>query len=269
MTPAISVQNLTVAFGDNTVLNDVSLDIPSHKITAIIGTNGCGKSTLLRCINGLITPQSGTVEIMGKPTQSLPPKQRAKQVAFLEQKPHAPQEMTLLNLVKLGRYCHQNMMQNWTETDQEQVENALRQTGLWDIQHRRVSDVSGGQLQRAWWALCLVQDSDIFLLDEPINHLDIAYQLDCLERVADLNQNHQKTVVMVLHDINLAMRYADYLIALDKNGTVYTHGTPKQTMTPKLFADVFGVQGDMVQSGSHKIFVPTAHTLTPQSGDTA
>lgn len=259
MTNAITLKNLSISFGDTPVLQNVSVDFAHHKITAIIGINGCGKSTLLRSINGLIKPQGGTVSILGDDLGTLSRKDMARRVAFLEQSPYAPQEMTLLNLVKLGRYCHQNMMQQWTITDQTHVENALKKTGLWDIQNRRLSHVSGGQLQRAWWAMCLVQDAEIFLLDEPINHLDISYQLDCLEMVKDLNATQQKTIIMVLHDINLAMRYAHHIIAMDKNGNIYQQGPPKDMMTAKLFADIFGVQGDIVQNQNHNIFVPLCH----------
>ena len=259
MTHAISIKNMTVSFDEHTVLKNVSLDFSAHKITAIIGTNGCGKSTLLRSINGLIKPQSGTISILGDSLDNLSRKDMAKRVAFLEQSPHAPQEMTLFNLVKLGRYCHQNIMQQWTTEDENHVNNALKHTGLWDLRYRRLSDVSGGQLQRAWWAMCLVQDSDIFLLDEPINHLDIAYQLDCLEMVSDLNKTAHKTIIMVLHDINLAMRYAHHIIAINKDGSIYQQGTPKELMTPDLFATVFGVTGDIITSQNHKIFVPTGH----------
>lgn len=256
----IHIQNISVSYGEQSVLDNISLDFAQGKITAIIGPNGCGKSTLLRTINGLIKPQNGTVNIDNTPLHSMNRKQLARYISFLEQTPSAPPEMEIYQLVKLGRYCHQNILQQWTQDDQTAVENALQKAGIWDLRHRRIGDVSGGQLQRAWWAMCLAQDADCLLLDEPINHLDITYQLECLDNVWALNRDHDKTVIMVLHDINLAMRYADTIIAMTADGSIYANGSPQDIITTNLFATIFGVQGDIIPCTSLNgvpVFVPT------------
>ncbi len=262
---AISLQNISVRYGATSVLSGVSLDFAKSKITAIVGPNGCGKSTLLRTVNGLIKPHTGTVTIDGTPLVTLNRKQLAKRMSFLEQTPFAPHEMQILQLVKLGRYCHQNILQQWTADDQQAVETALDKAGVWDLRYRRIADVSGGQLQRAWWAMCLAQDADTLLLDEPINHLDMTYQLECLDNVKTLNSQRQKTVVMVLHDINLAMRYADYMVVMNADGQVYTQGIPHDIMTAKVFADVFGVQGTILTADAADnipVFIPI-HRICP------
>ena len=259
MTHAIHLQNISVSYGKKSVLNNISLDLPSSKITAIIGPNGCGKSTLLRTINGLIKPSTGTVKIGNDNITSLNCKKLSQRISFLEQTPSAPSEMQILQLVKLGRYCHQNMLQQWTENDQIIVETAMRQAGVWDLRNRGIANVSGGQLQRAWWAMCLAQDADSLLLDEPINHLDITYQLECLDNIRILNQNHNKTVVMVLHDINLAIRYADYMIAMTANGSIYAQGTPNDIINPDLFASIFDIKVGIIpfdELGGIPVFIP-------------
>ncbi len=257
---AIHIKNISVSYEEKSVLNNVSLNFIRGKITAVIGPNGCGKSTLLRTINGLIKPKNGTVIIGDMPLNNIHRKDLARRISFLEQNPTAPQQMQILQLVKLGRYCHQNILQQWTVTDEQVVNDALHTAGVWDLRHRRIANVSGGQLQRAWWAMCLAQDADILLLDEPINHLDITYQLECLDNVRTLNRQRHKTIIMVLHDINLAMRYADYMVVVHADGNIYTEGTPTDIMISSVFADVFGVQGKIIPAdgpNDSPIFIPT------------
>jgi iron complex transport system ATP-binding protein len=227
----LSTRRLTLAYEGVPIIKNLDLAIPEGKITALVGANGCGKSTLLRGLARLLKPRNGTVYLDAADLFKLSTKEVAKQLGILPQGPVAPEGLTVRDLVALGRYPYQNWLQQWSTEDERLVALALATTGMTE---------SGGQRQRAWIAMALAQDTEILLLDEPTTFLDLAHQIEVLDLLLELNQTQGRTLVMVLHDLNQACRYADYLVAV-KEGCVYAHGTPMQVMTEAMVREVFGL----------------------------
>lgn len=238
---ALTTQNLTLAYESATIVQDLSLAIPSGQITALVGANGCGKSTLLKGLARLLKPTSGAVYLDGKSISSQSTKAVARQLGMLPQSPVAPEGLTVKDLVAQGRYPYQNWMQQWSTRDEQQVQRALEITDLVEMRDRPLDTLSGGQRQRAWIAMTLAQDTQILLLDEPTTFLDLAHQIEILDLLYDLNQQQGRTVVMVLHDLNHACRYADYLIAM-KLGQVFAAGKPRSLMTTEFVREVFDLE---------------------------
>lgn len=241
----LKVDNLVVGYEEKTVLHDVTLEIPNGKISVIIGANACGKSTLLKAMTRIITPRSGTVTLDGEPIRAMNPKQLARICGLLPQDPIVPEGVTVSDLVARGRYPHQKFLKGQTKQDLEAVTEAMEIMDIIELANRGMNELSGGQRQRAWIATALAQQSDILFLDEPTTFLDINYQIEILDLMADLNQRKQTTIVMVLHDINLAARYADYLYAM-KNGELIAQGAPGEIVTEKLIMDVFGMKSRII-----------------------
>lgn len=238
-------KNLEVAYGEQVILNDLNLHIPVGKITTIIGPNGCGKSTLLKTIGRIMKAKNGAVYLDGKDIYDLSSKEFAKKLAILPQSPIAPEGLTAEELVSYGRYAHQKGFGKQSTQDKKMVEWALEVTNLSELSNRSVDNMSGGQRQRVWIAMALAQETDMILLDEPTTYLDVAYQLEVLELLEDLNKVYGCTIVMVLHDINLASRYADYLITM-KKGTIMQEGTPSQVVTKEMLREVYEIDSDIV-----------------------
>lgn len=237
---AIETKSLTLSYGDNIIIEELDLQIPKGEITVFIGSNGCGKSTLLQSLARLLKPANGTILLDGKQILKLPTKEVAKQLAILPQGPIAPEGITVLQLVKQGRYPHQRWFQQWSEEDENKVLEALKLTGMETLADRPVDSLSGGQRQRAWIAMTLAQDTDTILLDEPTTYLDMAHQIEILDLLFELNETKKRTIVMVLHDLNLACRYAHHLVAIhDKK--VYSQGKPEKVVTCELVKDVFQI----------------------------
>jgi iron complex transport system ATP-binding protein len=236
----LSAENVTLAYGDRVVVEDLDLTIAAGRITAIVGANGCGKSTLLRALARLITPRSGEVLLDRTRLHDLPSKEVARMLGLLPQSPIAPEGIVVASLVGRGRHPHQRMLAGWTARDYESVAAALDLTGTADLADRPVDELSGGQRQRVWIAMVLAQETDILLLDEPTTFLDIAHQVEVLDLLTDLNRDRGTTIVMVLHDLNLAARYADELVAV-KDGRVHAIGTPESVVTEPIMRDVFGL----------------------------
>jgi iron complex transport system ATP-binding protein len=243
---SLSANNLTLGYGDYIVLKDINLKIPKNKITILVGSNGCGKSTLLKTMARLLKPLSGKIYLDDSNIFDKSSKEIAKQLAILTQTPTAPSDLTVFNLVKQGRYPYQSWFSQWSTQDEKIVNYALEKTGLSDIKHKKLSDLSGGQKQRVWIAMTLAQETDVILLDEPTNHLDIKYKIEVLDLLKNLNQQENRTIVIVLHDINLACRYADHIIAV-KDGKVYAEGEPKKVVTETLIKDVFGINSLIIE----------------------
>jgi iron complex transport system ATP-binding protein len=242
---SITSKNLTLAYGDYIVLKDINITIPKNKITILVGSNGCGKSTLLKTISRLLKPVKGSVLLEDSNIFEKSSKAIAKKMAILTQAPEAPSDLTVFNLVKQGRYPYQTWFNQWSKEDEKIVNYALEKTGLTDIKHKRIADLSGGQKQRVWIAMTLAQQTDIILLDEPTNHLDIKYKIEVLDLLKNLNREEKRTIVIVLHDINLACRYAEHIIAI-KDGKVYCEGKPEEIITEKLIKDVFDINSKVV-----------------------
>lgn len=241
----INIENLELSYdGKTTIIHDLNLEIQAGTITALVGPNGCGKSTLLRGISRLLTPQNGAVYLDGQRVHRMKARELAKQLGILPQSPTAPEGLTVHELVAQGRYPHQNWFQQWSREDERVVNEALAITDLESFSDRPVDTLSGGQRQRAWIAMALAQQTDVLLLDEPTTYLDMAYQVDVLELLADLNEQG-RTIVLVLHDLNQAARYADTIVALHA-GEIVTQGTPSQVMTPDHIRAVFGLDTQVI-----------------------
>ncbi|WP_407643415.1 ABC transporter ATP-binding protein [Cytobacillus dafuensis] len=238
MMGSIETQKLTLSYGDSIIINELDLKIPKGEITIFIGGNGCGKSTLLRSIARLLKPKDGAVLLEGKAIAKMPTKEVAKQMAILPQSPTAPEGLTVLQLVKQGRYPYQTWLKQWTEEDEEKVNNALRATRIEDLKDRPVDSLSGGQRQRAWIAMTLAQDTEIVLLDEPTTYLDMSHQIEILDLLFELNEIEKRTIVMVLHDLNLACRYAHNIVAI-KDKKIFAQGKPEHVMNCSLVKNVF------------------------------
>ncbi|GAB1539469.1 ABC transporter ATP-binding protein [Scytonema sp. NUACC21] len=236
----LSARNLTLAYNGAAIIKSLDLVIPKGKITALVGANGCGKSTLLRGLARLLKPQKGKVYLDAADLFNLSTKDVAKKLGILTQGPVAPEGLTVRDLVASGRYPYQNWLQQWTKEDERLVEIALETTGMKELAERELDTLSGGQRQRAWIAMALAQDTDIVLLDEPTTFLDLAHQIEVLDLLWELNQSQERTLVMVLHDLNQACRYADYLVAVKKGG-VYAQGLPEEVMNETMVQEVFGL----------------------------
>lgn len=241
----LSAESLSLAYGDRVIVDGLDLTIPSGAITAIVGANGCGKSTLLRALARLISPRSGQVILDGKALHGRPTKEIARTLGLLPQSPVAPEGIAVADLVGRGRHPHQRMLARFTAHDYDVVARSLAATGITEFADRSVDELSGGQRQRVWIAMALAQETDILLLDEPTTFLDLTHQIEVLDLLTDLNREQGTTIVMVLHDINLAARYADHLFAL-RDGRVVTGGRPAEVLTSELIRDVFELEALVV-----------------------
>ena len=241
----LSAESITLAYGDRVVVEALDLDIAPGKITAIVGANGCGKSTLLRSLARLIHPSRGSVLLDGMPLHSQPSKRVARTLGLLPQRPLAPEGIAVADLVGRGRHPHQGMLARWSSEDYRAVADALDATGIAELADRSVDELSGGQQQRVWIAMALAQQTDILLLDEPTTFLDVAHQIDVLDLLTDLNRDRGTTIVMVLHDLNLAARYADELVAV-RDGRVHAIGSPDEVITAALVREVFGLESRVI-----------------------
>ncbi|MBB4930621.1 iron complex transport system ATP-binding protein [Lipingzhangella halophila] len=230
---------LSLSYGARAVVEDLSVEIRPGSVTAIVGANACGKSTLLRGLARLLAPTSGAVYLDGKDIHSLPAKRVAARLGLLPQSPVVPEGIRVADLVGRGRYPHQGWIRSWTAADDDAVARALTATDTLDLASRPVDELSGGQRQRVWIAMALAQETDLLLLDEPTTFLDVSHQIDVLDLLADLNEGRGTTIVLVLHDLNLACRYAHCLVAL-KDGAVIAEGVPEDVITEETVARVFG-----------------------------
>ncbi|TBU74018.1 ABC transporter ATP-binding protein [Phytopseudomonas daroniae] len=235
---SIASRNLTLAYQRQTIIESLDLQLPRGKVSVLIGSNGCGKSTLLKSFARLLKPQAGTVILHGTDIQRKATAAVARELAILPQMPVPPEGISVRQLVALGRYPYQSWMQQWSAEDEAVVARALSRTGLDDLAERPVDALSGGQRQRAWIAMTLAQETELVLLDEPTTFLDLAHQIEVLDLLRELNRQEGKTIVMVLHDLNLACRYADHMVAVHQR-TAYAQGRPEEILTEALVKTVF------------------------------
>ena len=240
----LSAANLALAYDNTLIINALNLTIPTGKITALVGPNGCGKSTLLRGLARLLSPKRGHVYLDGKAIHTMPTKELAKQIGILPQSPVAPEGLTVRELVAQGRYPHQSWFQQWSKLDEEITWEAMKITNIDGFADRPLDTLSGGQRQRAWIAMALAQETEILLLDEPTTFLDLAYQIEVLDLLHELNESG-RTIIMVLHELNHACRYAHNLIAM-REGQICVQGDPHQVMTAAMVAEVFRINAHIV-----------------------
>ncbi|MFJ9140330.1 ABC transporter ATP-binding protein [Streptomyces griseus] len=241
----LTAEGLTLGYGERTVVDSLELAVPPGRITVIVGANACGKSTLLRSMSRLLAPRAGRVVLDGKEVHRLPAKELARTLGLLPQSPVAPEGITVSDLVGRGRHPHQGIFSRWNEKDDAAVAAALEATHTEPLAERAVDELSGGQRQRVWIAMALAQQTDLLLLDEPTTFLDASHQIEVLDLLTDLNRSRGTTIVMVLHDLNLAARYADHLIAL-AGGGLHASGTPAEVLTEETVRAVFDLDSRII-----------------------
>lgn len=242
----LELKNITTGYDGHAIIENLDLVIPSGKITALIGANGCGKSTLLKTICRIIKPMEGQVLLDGQDMHAMDSRELAKKVAILPQNPSAPGALTVRDLVMYGRAPHKSsLFSRSTKKDRDMVNWALRETDLWEYRDREISNMSGGQRQRAWIAMAIAQDADALFLDEPTSFLDVSHQMDVLHMVDHLNKTYGKTIIMVIHELNEAARFSDYLVAM-KRGKILYQGKPHDVFHNDMLRQVFGIDATIM-----------------------
>ncbi|MEA9391500.1 ATP-binding cassette domain-containing protein [Acerihabitans sp. TG2] len=248
----LRADNLTLGYDRKIIARDLSIDIPDGELTVIIGPNACGKSTLLRALSRLMRPEQGMVWLDGRAINSYATKEVARRLGLLPQSSQAPGDITVADLVARGRYPHQKLFSRWDADDERAVAQAMQDTGVGELAGRLVDTLSGGQRQRVWIAMVLAQQTPLLLLDEPTTWLDIAHQIDLLELLLELNHSGDHTLVVVLHDLNHACRYASHLVAM-RDGRIVAQGAPTEIVTAQLVEQVFGLRCVIIDD-------PVSHT---------
>jgi iron complex transport system ATP-binding protein len=243
---ALKGESVRVGYGERAVIEGLSLQVKHKEITALVGPNGSGKSTLLKTLARLLKPSAGAVYLDGKIITKMPTSEVAREIAILPQGPVAPAGLTVSELVEQGRYPHAGPLRMLRQQDYNHIAEALELTDMQQFANRALDSLSGGERQRAWVALALAQATPVLLLDEPTTFLDIGHQLEVLELVKKLNIEKEMTIILVLHDLNQAARYAHRMIALNE-GKIVADGTPNEVLTPGLLAEVFGVRAHIIQ----------------------
>lgn len=268
----LQTSGLRLKYDQRTVIEGLSAEIPEGKVTMIVGANACGKSTLLRGLARLLKPAAGTVTLDGRDIHRRPAREVARTLGLLPQHPTAPDGITVRDLVGRGRYPHQGFFRSGpaggSPDDERAVQQAMAATETLDLAGRNVDELSGGQRQRVWIAMALAQETEVLLLDEPTTYLDLTHQVEVLDLITDLNRQRGTTVAIVLHDLNLAARYADHIIAM-KNGQIVAEGAARAVVTEELVREVFGLESrvlpDPVSGAPLIIPVGRHHAAVPQT----
>ncbi len=241
----LSAENVTLGYDRRIIAEQLSVEIPDHSFTVIVGPNACGKSTLLRALSRMLRPSEGRVLLDGQTIHAMPAKKVARTLGLLPQSSIAPDGITVADLVGRGRYPHQGLLRQWSAEDERVVQESMSSTGVAELADRYVDELSGGQRQRVWIAMTLAQQTPLLLLDEPTTFLDIQHQIDVLDLCADLHEEQGRTLVAVLHDLNHAARYATHLIAM-RDGRVLAEGAPSEIVTAELVEQVFGLRCQII-----------------------
>jgi len=251
--PRLAARGLSAGYPGRRVIENLDLEFAPGRITMIIGANACGKSTLLSVLARVIPPLGGTVELDGADVGTMPRRAFAQKVGLLPQHPTAPDGLTVAELVSRGRHPHRGIFQRWSAADTARVEDAMAKTGVSVLAERPVGDLSGGQRQRVWIAMALAQEPQVLLLDEPTTFLDLSHQIEVLDLLRDLNRQDGTTIVVVLHELNLAARYADDLVVMS-HGRIVAHGSAADVLTSEVVAQAFDLDA---------LVIPDPLTATP------
>lgn len=266
---SLEAQGLSSGYGAVTIVDGVDLALPPGRISVIVGANASGKSTLLKTLARLLPASSGAVLLDGRRIDQVPTREVARTLGLLPQTPVAPEGIAVADLVGRGRHPHQRLFRSWTADDERAVAQALAETGVADLADRSVDELSGGQRQRVWIAMALAQETEVLLLDEPTTYLDLTHQIEVLDLLTDLNRERGTTIAMVLHDINLAARYADHLFAM-RGGRLVASGAPRDVVTADLIRDVLGLESQVIPdpvSGTPLILPIGRHHAHPLAAD--
>ncbi|QTX05185.1 ABC transporter ATP-binding protein [Agromyces archimandritae] len=243
--PALAAHGVEIGYDGRRVIDGLDLELPAGRVTAIVGPNACGKSTLLRGLAGLHPLEGGHVSVGERDARTLSRRELARLIGVLPQSSIAPDGVLVADLVARGRFPHQGWFGRHSSDDDRVVAEALEATGVADLADRRLEELSGGQRQRVWIAMVLAQQTEIVLLDEPTTYLDVTHQLELLDLLADLNRTRGTTVVMVLHELNLAARYADHMVVM-RGGRVVAEGAPGEVVTEETVSGAFGLEARVV-----------------------
>lgn len=237
----IQASNVSLSYQKKEIIKDLDIGFIKGKISVIIGPNGCGKSTLLKGMSRLLKKETGNIYLNETDVDSLSTKEIARRLAFLPQSATAPDDVTVRDVVELGRYPYRGVLKKISKEESEIVDDVLKRTSLLPLADENINNLSGGQKQRVWIAMALAQKTDIILLDEPTTYLDLGHQIDILNLLQELNEQTGVTIIMVLHDLNLASRFSDIMIGM-KDGAIKYQGTPFDIMTPEILQELFSIK---------------------------
>lgn len=249
--------NVSIKYGKREIVNHITMEFPYGEITTIIGQNGCGKSSLLKTISKAVKQKGGTVVLEDKDINTYKPKNLAKRIAYLPQMHDSPQDIDVKTLVSYGRFPHLSVIKKLTERDYDIVNKTMKLTGLEHLKDQKLKTLSGGEKQRAWIAMTICQKPEILILDEPTTYLDIGYQIEVLELVKKMNEELNLTIIMVLHDLNLAARYSHNLYAI-KDGKIYQMGKSEEVLSKDCLKDIFGIDAEIINDNHNNcpFFIP-------------
>ncbi|WP_394927117.1 ABC transporter ATP-binding protein [uncultured Robinsoniella sp.] len=243
----IQTKDLQIAYDNDIIIHKLNLKIPKGKITMVIGSNGCGKSTLLKAVSRIIPSRHGDILLHGKSLRRQASKSIARKMAVLPQSPSVPSGLMVKELVAYGRFPYQSPMSGLKEHDLQMIEWAMHSTGVYDLREKMVDSLSGGQRQRAWIAMALAQETEILVLDEPTTYLDMSHQIEILKLLKKLNLENNRTIIMVIHELNHASKFADHLIGM-KKGSVLFEGAPADVITRENLVQLYGINARLEQS---------------------
>lgn len=256
----IQVRDITVAYEQSIVIPNLNLNIPEGKVTIVVGANGCGKSTMIKTVAGILRPKKGDILINGAKIRDQAPKEIARQMAVLPQSPQVPEGLLVKELAAYGRFPYQKPVGGLSKHDHQVIQWAMEATGIEELKDRRADSLSGGQRQRAWIAMALAQETEILILDEPTTYLDMSHQLEILTLLKELNEKNGTTIVMVIHEINHASRFADHIIGM-KEGNMVFEGAPGKVITEQNLKTLYGIRAKLTMSGNGMYPVCTEYEL--------